>query len=284
MDIATHPTLHPDHEQPQNSSGTFDLDSPGNIPQQIETEPSLQLPHISPTPQRSILRNVSHRILPASFMMLFLLAGTIVMIYSVVLHIALPSIPAIAVAIAFGVIIMLFLFTLLLAYFLELWRPHSREDTESRTESEEPEARRRRERFKESLRNPENPRLAFGKSYGNGNLEESFTERLRESWDTWIGSHAKCRGWTFAHIWRCGRENNVLVQLRGKCHLRCIKHIHLLGHPISPTIDLQLPSSQRRLHNEVPPGCRGGYLSGHRPAGSPNTSQRYKLPECSSHG
>jgi hypothetical protein len=50
--------------------------------------------------------------------MLFLLAGTIVMIYSVVLHIALPSIPAIAVAIAFGVIIMLFLFTLL-AYFLD---------------------------------------------------------------------------------------------------------------------------------------------------------------------
>jgi hypothetical protein len=168
--------------------------------------------HGSRLDQEPILRTLSRRILPASFMMLFLLAGTVVLVYTITLHQAIPPVPAIAVAIAFAAIIVLFLLAHLLAYFLERRMSRSREHMHGRAELSICE---RWESFKEWLANNEMPSFVYWRfnmkttqeTTQETNQEDRLAERLRERWDKWTNSYDKLERWKLGRIWRGPRAN-----------------------------------------------------------------------------
>lgn len=181
MDIRTNSTSYSQHEHERRRNG-----------------------HGSRLKQDSTLRNVSRRILPASFMMLFLLAGTVVLVYTITLHQAIPPIPAIAVSIAFAAIIVLFLFTHLLVYFLERRISRSRERMHSPAELSMGE---RWERFKEWVANNEMPSFVYRLFDMKTNQENPLAKRLKERWDAWIDSPNKLERWNLGRIWKRPRAN-----------------------------------------------------------------------------
>jgi hypothetical protein len=164
-------------------------------------------------PKPSTLRTVSRRIVPASFIMLVLFTGTTFLIYTLVLHQSIQSIPVIAVSVVFASIIILYLLTLIAVYFRER-RAQSRTNIESQNEQAstgiQESFRKLVMKYHKKLRD------RYRSTYQESTEKKPFLGSLQERWFTWIGSHLQFPdGSIFRSIWRRNRQGSIVTMSTG---------------------------------------------------------------------
>jgi hypothetical protein len=120
-------------------------------------------------------------------MILFLIAGTIILIYTLVFHREIPPTPAVAVSIAFGVILLLFS-SFLLLYFLEQRKRRLGTNLENQRGPKNIKAKRKPVRFEECLPSYKKMSLPLRRHNTGGIPKKSFSKKLKERWDTWTES------------------------------------------------------------------------------------------------
>jgi hypothetical protein len=134
-----------------------------------------------PAPPGSTLHTVSHKILPAFFMILFFVTGTVVLIYSIPLHRAIPQTLTIVFAILFGIIIVLTLFTRLAIYYEARWKRHSHEYAEHPPESNGHKGNRCVDRLMQFLGDYGKKSLAYEEFYSRREQRQASKKRDIES-------------------------------------------------------------------------------------------------------
>jgi hypothetical protein len=160
-------------------------------------------------PKPSTLRTVSRRIIPASFIMLFLLTGTTFLVYTIVLHQPIQSIPVITVSVVFASIAILYLLTFIAVYCRER-RAQSQTNIESQNEQEsaaiQESIRKWVMKYHKKLRD------RYRSTYQKSTEKRPFLRRLQERWFTWIGSHLRSSdGGIFRRIWRRNRQGSLVT-------------------------------------------------------------------------
>jgi hypothetical protein len=193
-----YPIHHLPRQQWQHSNGTTYF--PNIMPQNIATEYRPQPAHSSETVWHPTLHTFAFRLLLASFMILFLIAGTIILIYTLAFHRAISPTPTIAVSITFGIIILLFLCAFLLRFLKQRKRRFGKSG-ENQTKPKENKDIIRSAGLKGCLSRYKKMGLHLRQRRNDEDQKEPFVKRLREKWDSWIQSHPILREWSFRRLW-----------------------------------------------------------------------------------
>ena len=135
-------------------------------------------------------------------MILFFVTGTIVLIYSVPLHRAIPQTLTIVFAVLCGIIIVSTLFTRLVIYYKARWKRPSREDAEHPPESKGHKGNRCVDRLVQFLGDYGKKSLAYEEFYSRREQKMAAKKRGIESPDMRLyeGSEQLRRGRSFGPV------------------------------------------------------------------------------------
>jgi hypothetical protein len=145
--------------------------------------------------------------------MLFLFTGTTFLVYTIVLHQSIQSIPVITVSIVFASFIILYLLTFIAVYFRER-RAQSRTNIER--QNEEASAGIQESFRKWIMKYHKKFCDRYRNTYQRSIEKKPFFGRLQERWFAWIGSHPHSPdGGIFRRIWRRKRQGSVVTVSTG---------------------------------------------------------------------